>query len=158
MHDVLIAEPWTDYALLDSGGGRKLERFGSRVLDRPDSQALWTPSLGADRWGAADARFAAGRDEEGQGEGQGRWDLSHKESDAPWPLAYGPVTCTAQLSAFRHVGIFPEQRVHWDFMADRARAGFSLLNLLASTALASPLPAPSGARLPHGSHPPTATP
>ena len=145
MHDVLIAEPWADYALLDSGGGRKLERFGARLLDRPDSQALWGTSLGAERWAEADARFAGGRDEEGQG----RWDLPRAGSDTPWPLTYGPVTCSGQLSAFRHVGIFPEQRVHWDFMADRVGGGFSLLNLFGYTGLASLIPAAAGARVTH---------
>jgi len=142
---VLIAEPWSDYALLDSGEGRKLERFGARVLDRPDSQALWARSQAEDAWAAADARFLAGKDEEGQG----RWDVVRAHADGDWPLTYGAVRCQAQLSSFRHVGIFPEQRVHWDFMAGRVGDGFSLLNLFGYTGLASLLPAANGARVTH---------
>lgn len=148
--ETLVAEPWSDYALLDSGEGRKLERFGSRVLDRPDSQALWARSQPAETWGAADARFTGGKDEEGQG----NWDILKRHADSTWPLTYGGVRCEAQLSGFRHVGIFPEQRVHWDFMAERLGAGqvgqeFSLLNLFGYTGLASLLPAAHGAKVTH---------
>lgn len=143
--ETLIADPWDDYALLDSGEGRKLERFGSRVLDRPDSQALWARNRSADAWAAADARFTGGKDEEGQG----RWDILRPHAEGVWPLTYGPVRCEAQLTGFRHVGIFPEQRVHWDFMAERMGEGFGLLNLFGYTGLASLLPAASGAKVTH---------
>lgn len=146
MSDILIAEPWSDYALLDSGGGRKLERFGARVLDRPDGQALWATSLDPAAWAAADARFdGVNRDEDGQG----RWDVVSAGADKRWPLTYDGVRCEAQLSAFRHVGIFPEQRVHWDFMADRIDNDFSLLNLFGYTGMASLIPAAKGARVTH---------
>lgn len=143
--ETLIADPWDDYALLDSGEGRKLERFGSRVLDRPDSQALWARNHPPGAWAAADARFAGGKDEEGQG----RWDILRPHAEGPWPLAYGSVRCEAQLTGFRHVGLFPEQRVHWDFMTDRMSEGFGLLNLFGYTGLASLLPAASGAKVTH---------
>lgn len=143
--ETLIAEPWSDYALLDSGEGRKLERFGARVLDRPDSQALWRRSQGAEAWAAADARFIAGRDEEGQG----RWEIVRRHADDAWPLRYGDVRCQAQLSGFRHVGVFPEQRVHWDFVSARVGDGASLLNLFGYTGLASLLPAARGAKVTH---------
>ncbi|MDF1792236.1 MAG: class I SAM-dependent methyltransferase [Thalassobaculaceae bacterium] len=143
--ETLVAEPWSDYALLDSGAGRKLERFGSRLLDRPDSQALWARSRDADAWAAADARFLGGKDEEGQG----RWDIVTPHAEGVWPLSYGDARCEAQLTTFRHVGLFPEQRVHWDFMADRVGAGFSLLNLFGYTGLASLIPATRGAMVTH---------
>ena len=73
------------------------------MLDRPDSQALWRPSLPADRWSAADARFLAGREEEGSG----RWESPGRVGAAAWPLAYGPVRVEAQLTSFRHLGLFP---------------------------------------------------
>jgi len=146
--EILVAEPWADYALLDSGAGRKLERLGRWLLDRPDSQALWRPSLPAERWAAADARFLAGREEEGSG----RWEAKAGALPGPWPIAYGPVRIEAQLTAFRHLGIFPEQRVHWDPVVDavRARSGeTALLNLFGYTGMASLLPAAAGARVTH---------
>jgi 23S rRNA (cytosine1962-C5)-methyltransferase len=143
--ETLAAEPWSDYALLDSGRGRKLERFGARILDRPDSQALWARSQPDAAWDAADARFTGGKDEEGQG----NWDILKRHADRPWPLSYGDVRCEAQLSSFRHVGIFPEQRVHWDFIQPRVGPEFSLLNMFGYTGLASLLPAAKGAKVTH---------
>lgn len=146
--EILVADGWADYALLDSGDGRKLERFGRLVLDRPDSQAIWRPSLPAARWAAVDARFLAGREEEGSG----RWETGSGAAPSPWPIEYGPVRIEAQLTAFRHLGIFPEQRVHWDRVADTiaGRAGdTTLLNLFGYTGMASLLPAAAGAKVTH---------
>ena len=145
--EILVAEGWADYALLDSGGGRKLERFGRRVLDRPDSQALWRPSLPEERWAAADARFLAGREEEGSG----RWESRGREAPRPWPVAYGAVRVEAQLTTFRHLGLFPEQRVHWDHVATivARRSETAVLNLFGYTGMASLLPAAAGAKVTH---------
>jgi len=144
--EILVAEAWGDYALLDSGDGRKLERFGRRVLDRPDSQALWRPSLDAARWAGADARFLAGREEEGSG----RWESGTQL--APWTVSYGKAEVETRLTSFRHLGLFPEQRVHWDRVLESvARRGgdASLLNLFGYTGMASLLPAAAGARVTH---------
>lgn len=154
--DVLVAEPWSDYELLDSGAGRKLERFADRILDRPDSQAIWAPGR-PDRWREADARFDAGRSSEsGDDEGKGRWEHLTARARSPWPVTYGAVTAEAQLTGFRHVGLFPEQRVHWDLAAAAvgAAAGSSagssaVLNLFGYTGMASLLAAASGARVTH---------
>jgi 23S rRNA (cytosine1962-C5)-methyltransferase len=143
--ETLVAEPWSDYALLDSGGGRKLERFGARVLDRPDSHALWRRSRDDAAWATAQARFTGAKDEEGSG----NWEILTPGADRPWPMAYDDVRCEGQLSNFRHVGLFPEQRVHWDFIAERAEAGASLLNLFGYTGLASLIPAARGAKVTH---------
>ena len=58
-----------DYALLDCGNGRKLERFGPLMLDRPEEQAIWAPKLDSAAWDRADAIFTGDTDEEGAG----RW-------------------------------------------------------------------------------------
>lgn len=102
----------------------------------------------AERWALADARFLAGREEEGSG----RWEAKAGALPSPWPIAYGPVRIEAQLTAFRHLGIFPEQRVHWDPVVDlvKARAGeTALLNLFGYTGMASLLPAAAGAKVTH---------
>lgn len=150
--EILVAEAWADYALLDSGDGRKLERLGPMLLDRPDPQAIWRPSLAPGRWAEADARFLAGREEEGSG----RWETRRGREPEPWPIAYGAVRVEAQLTAFRHLGLFPEQRVHWDrvvaAVAARKRAGAgetTLLNLFGYTGMASLLPAAAGAKVTH---------
>lgn len=122
------------------------------LLDRPDSQALWRPTLPADRWEAANARFLAGREEEGSG----RWETRRGREPEPWPVGYGAVRVEAQLTSFRHLGLFPEQRVHWDRVVAaveaRTRAGAgetTLLNLFGYTGMASLLPAAAGARVTH---------
>lgn len=141
---VLVTEPWDSYALLDSGEGRKLERFGRYVLDRPDSQALWPRTLSAPEWSKASARFDAGKGDEERG----RWstDLS------PWVIKYGAVSAELSPTSFRHVGIFPEQRVHWDFVSAEVKASeepLKLLNLFGYTGMASLLPAAVGAKVTH---------
>jgi len=148
----LVARPWPDYALLDSGGGRKLERLGGRVLDRPDSQALWRRSLDPAAWAQADATFVSGSGAGGDEDGKGRWELRREGVDRPWAVRYGAATVEAQLTGFRHLGIFPEQRVHWDHAVaaiERRAADVSLLNLFGYTGMASLLPAAAGASVTH---------
>src|SRR3546814_6086009 len=68
---VLAAEPWTDYGLIDSGHGRKLERYGRFRFIRPEAQALWAPAM--PDW-QADGEFIGGSDDEGGG----RWHRSEE--------------------------------------------------------------------------------
>ena len=93
-----------DYELLDSGDGRKLERFGRFVLARPCSQALWRPSLANAEWARADATFDR---EEGN-----RW---HGRSNLPksWNIETAGVRFKLGGTDFGHLGIFPEQRAQW---------------------------------------------
>jgi 23S rRNA (cytosine1962-C5)-methyltransferase len=144
--EILICEPWEDYALLDSGGGRKLERFGRVVLDRPDAQALWGTALSEADWARADARFLAGREEEGKG----RWEYRDRAPES-WPIGYRGARIEAELTGFRHLGIFPEHRVHWDWAADRidGDGSFQLLNLFGYTGVASLVGAAAGAKVTH---------
>lgn len=143
---LLTASSWEDYALLDSGGGRKLERYGAVTVIRPEPQAMWRPALPEERWDA-DAVFT-GADEE---EGPGRWRLVRDVPEA-WPLRYRALTLECRLTAFRHLGIFPEQRAHWDWMIARAEAApepLSVLNLFGYTGAASLLLAAAGASVTH---------
>src|SRR5689334_13790788 len=94
---------WKDYALLDSGGGRKLERYGPYTVVRPEPQCLWTPSLPSSRWDAADAVFDPTDEEDA-----GRWRFQGRPKEA-WPLSWGEVKFTGRFTAFRHLAFFPEQ-------------------------------------------------
>ncbi len=110
---VMVGEGWDDYALLDSGGGRKLERFGSHRFIRPEPQAMWSPRLdqnGAD-W-QANGEFIPGADEDGGG----RWHLTPEISDDGWPMAWREARFTAQCTPFRHLGFFPDMAPVWDWM------------------------------------------
>jgi 23S rRNA (cytosine1962-C5)-methyltransferase len=139
-----------DYALLDSGNGRKLERFGRFTVDRPEPQAMWQPALEPGMWLRADAVFKGGGDDE-EGEG-GRW---RKNAPMPetWPLRVLGATLLCRLTSFRHLGAFPEQLPHWQWMGDRLQGlrgtAPRVLNLFAYTGAASLIAARAGAEVTH---------
>ena len=74
---------WADYALLDSGGGRKLERYGPYTVVRPEPQAMWDPRLPQDAWDKADAVFDPSDEEDA-----GKWRFRGKPKES-WPMAWG---------------------------------------------------------------------
>lgn len=137
----LIAEPWDDYGLIDSGDGRKLERYGPYRFIRPEPQALWRP---ADTSWAADGEFTGGSDEEGGG----RWQLSPHVPER-WLLSRGPVRFHAANTAFRHLGFFPDMAPHWDWLAGRLQRGQKMLNLFGYTGVGSLIGAATGAQVTH---------
>jgi 23S rRNA (cytosine1962-C5)-methyltransferase len=112
---ILAGEGWGDYGLVDSGHGRKLERYGPYRFIRPEPQAMWTPRL--ERW-ASDGEFVPGSDEDGGG----RWQFARPVPQEGWPLAIGDVKFTAQCTPFRHLGFFPDMAPVWDWMGERLRA------------------------------------
>lgn len=125
---VLSGEGWADYGLLDSGHGRKLERYGPYRFIRPEAQALWTPRLA--EW-HADGEFVPGSDEDGGG----RWHFEKPVPQQGWPLAWGDVRFTAQCTPFRHLGFFPDMAPVWDWMGGQlaGKADASTLNLFGYT-------------------------
>jgi 23S rRNA (cytosine1962-C5)-methyltransferase len=139
------------YRLIDSGRGRKLERFGTVIVDRPEPQALWQRRLDAAVWSKADAVFAADDDEEA-----GRWRRDRPVPET-WPIEVEGITLLGRLSGFRHLGLFPEQLPHWQWMTARIETARHLLggerprvlNLFAYTGAASLLAARAGAEVVH---------
>ncbi len=138
---LLTAEPWADYGLIDSGHGRKLERYGPYRFIRPEPQALWTPA--APDW-TADGEFVGGSEEDGGG----RWTLA-PQVPASWPLTYGAVRFAATNTPFRHLGFFPDMACHWDWMAGRCGVGASVLNAFGYTGVGSLVCAAAGAGVTH---------
>jgi len=136
----LIAEPWSDWGLIDSGNGRKLERYGPFTVVRPEPQAMWAPA--DDDWDP-DATFVPGSDEEGGG----RW-VRHRDVPKQWELSRGPVRFDASLTPFRHLGFFPDMAPQWDWMRGRA-ADADVLNLFGYTGVGTLLLSEAGARLVH---------
>jgi len=107
---------WQDYELIDSGNGEKLERFGSYCLARPEPKALWDKSLAEAEWQRlAHTRFTpgAGFGKAGK-EDSGTWNRLHKMEDQ-WYIRYPGTqaglafSLRLGLTAFKHVGVFPEQ-------------------------------------------------
>lgn len=139
-----VATDWKDFALLDSGEGQKLERWGSVLLSRPDPQALW-PKLEPGLWRKAQAIYHR------SGEGGGQWEF--KQPLPPqWELKYKDLIFKVKPTDFKHTGLFPEQAVNWDWMRERvqARGGkVSALNLFGYTGAATIALAKAGASVAH---------
>ena len=144
---LLSTRSWQDYELVDSGKGRKLERFGKFYLIRPESQAWWARNLGEKKWAQANAEFVpTSGDETG-----GRWKFL-KPVDDHWLKHYNHLTFEARLSNSRQVGVFPEQAVHWDWLVDvigSVRRPLKVLNLFGYTGLASLAASTAGAAVTH---------
>jgi 23S rRNA (cytosine1962-C5)-methyltransferase len=144
---LLLESPnWRDYELLDSGDGQKLERFGQNIFARPESQAMWSPSLPQKDWDAAHAAFQPTAEESG-----GHW-IPKKKFSERWQMNYGNLKFWAMTTPGRHLGVFPEVAAHWDWMADTVRTAdrpVNALNLFGYTGLATLALAAAGAKVTH---------
>lgn len=149
--EVMRTTGWADYALLDSGHGRKLERYGPYTVVRPEPQCLWTPRLPASAWEAADAVFDPTDEEDA-----GRWRFKGQPVER-WPLGWGEVKFHGRFTAFRHLAFFPEQAANWAWLDEKVRAAVAeggeapprVLNLFGYTGVASLVMAAAGAAVTH---------
>lgn len=144
--NVCYPKRWDEYELVDSGDGKKLERCGSHFLIRPEAEAVWRPALPEKEWQKANAEFLPSAEENG-----GRWNLrGYMPSD--WTIRYHDLCFKIQLSGSRHIGVFPEQAVHWDWISSlikKAGRPIKVLNLFGYTGLATISAAKAGAAVTH---------
>lgn len=164
---ILITKPVADYALVDSGAGEKLERFGVFTLARPDPQSLWAKNAPIEVWQKAQGVFAhdSGKIEKTKGESKGgraeksSWKLKISVPEK-WQIILGGLKFWIKPSAFKHVGIFPEQVGNWDWIREVILAGkkssgekssekISVLNLFGYTGGATLAAAQAGAEVCH---------
>mgnify|MGYP005821234945 FL=1 len=148
--ETLVTRAWADYALLDSGGGRKLERYGRYTVVRPEPQCFWSArdSVAFDQ---ADAVFDPTDEDE-----SGRWRFAGKLIDT-FPLAWRDVRFTSRFTPFRHLAFFPEQAANWEWLDGRIKTLASepgrpvprILNLFGYTGVASLACAAAGAEVTH---------
>lgn len=144
--ELLYAPDWRDYELLDSGNGLKLERYGPYTFIRPEPQAVWRPYLPEKQWREAHAIFHPTQEESG-----GHWEFN-KTVEPSWIMQYKKVKFRVQTTAGRHIGVFPEQAAHWDWMEAKirnAKRPIHVLNLFGYTGLASLVAAQAGAKVTH---------
>jgi 23S rRNA (cytosine1962-C5)-methyltransferase len=141
----LISEPRSDYTLLDSGGGRKLESYGDRRFIRPEPQAMWEPATSD--W-TADGEFIPGSDEDGGG----RWYYGKQGAGDGWPLAWNDeIRFTANCTPFRHLGFFPDMDPVWRWMRGEIKSVVepSCMNLFGYTGVGTLALSAAGAQMVH---------
>jgi 23S rRNA (cytosine1962-C5)-methyltransferase len=135
----------TSYQLLDSGNGRKLERFDDVVLDRPCSQAVWRPSQRKAVWRDAHAAFTR--------ETKDAFWTYRKRPEADWQVMIDGIRFGLKPTDFGHVGVFPEHRRAWQWIADSAEScapqELEVLNLFAYSGGATLAAARAGFRVCH---------
>lgn len=130
---LMIGDGWESYRLLDSGGGRKFEEYGSWRFIRPEPQAMWMPRLA--QWDAH-GEFVPGSDEDGGG----RWNLSSEVPSEGWDLGWQErIRFTAQCTPFRHLGFFPDMAPVWEWMGEQlsGNSEAETLNLFGYTGVGS---------------------
>jgi 23S rRNA (cytosine1962-C5)-methyltransferase len=133
---------WTDYELIDSGDGEKLERFASYTMTRPDPRALWQKSEPA-LWKETDATYVRSDNKSGQ------WNIKTQPPN-PWHISYKHLTFTLKPTEFKHVGVFPEQAVNWNWLQSIISGKpLKILNLFAYTGGATMAAAAAGATVTH---------
>jgi 23S rRNA (cytosine1962-C5)-methyltransferase len=146
-----------DFELLDSGLGFRLERWGEVILQRPDPQIIWEPSLPNEEWEKAWAIFEAPAGTE-----KGQWNIK-KHIPNPWEIQFGQIKMSLRLSPFKHTGLFAEQAANWQFMLNRLKIKDSrlqkndgdlnpkskILNLFAYTGGATMVLAEAGCQVTH---------
>jgi 23S rRNA (cytosine1962-C5)-methyltransferase len=152
MIQLLTPLHWKDYELIDCGDFEKLERFGDIILIRPEPQAVWTKQMPERDWEKLqDIRF------KGRSATSGEW--LKKKSGTPdrWHITYRnkdvQVKFRLALTSFKHVGVFPEQAVNWDYISETIKMFRTeepkILNLFAYTGGASLIARAAGADTTH---------
>lgn len=135
-----------DYSLLDSGNGRKLERFGDYILSRPCSQAVWKPQLSLKEWEKTDASFSR--------EQENKWTYK-RQLPEQWVIQVSNISFKIAPTDFGHLGIFPEQRPFWDWLQTALRSQITpsfkprILNLFAYSGGSTLAAAKAGASVCH---------
>ncbi len=142
---MLLANEWSDYALIDCANGEKLEKWGSFTLVRPDPQIIWPQKQHKAEWEKCDAHYHRSKS------GGGSWEYNKKLPNA-WQIKYKNLTFNVKPMGFKHTGIFPEQAVNWDFIDEKIKSAnrdIKVLNLFAYTGGATVAAAKAGASVVH---------
>lgn len=137
-------EAWTDYELIDAGGGKKMERFGQIITIRPELQAYFKSGMPFSEW----TKMAHATFEEVNGR-KGKWRFHKENIPAAWNIEVLGLKLKLEFTQFKHVGIFPEQYINWNLLRNRLRLDDKFLNLFAYTGVASLVGRSVGAEVTH---------
>lgn len=140
----LVLKPHENYELIDSGDGRKLERFGKYTLIRRESQAIWKPQNAA-LWESADAEYVRVNEKFGD------WKIYNPHLPRVWDFTQGSMTMKLKLTPFGHVGVFPELQEQWTWVEEKVRknGNTKVLSLFSYTGAATLAAASAGATVTH---------
>ena len=138
---MIVATCFSDYEILDTGDGMKLERWGDYILSRPDPQIIWGKQM-PERWVSADAVYMRSTS------GGGEWKYHNPLPDR-WTLSYKNLRFYVRPTGFKHTGLFPEQCANWDFVSKNLDSNDQVLNLFAYTGGATMACAAAGATVVH---------
>lgn len=123
------ANNWVDYQIIATGSGYKLERWKDVTLLRPDPQVIWPSSIDMDGYKTLNAKYVRSET------GGGKWQKNKPMPDE-WIISYGNLKFLIKPMGFKHTGLFPEQAVNWDIMANLIKSAnrpINVLNLFAYT-------------------------
>jgi 23S rRNA (cytosine1962-C5)-methyltransferase len=148
---MLLESPnnFNDFELLDSGLGFRLERWNEVILQRPDPQIIWQPSLPNEEWEKAWAVY-----ESAAGSEKGKWNIT-KPVPHNWTINFQNVKLSLKLSPFKHTGLFAEQAANWEWMMNKISndklqsPNLKILNLFAYTGGATMVLAKAGCQVTH---------
>jgi 23S rRNA (cytosine1962-C5)-methyltransferase len=147
---IFYSKDWVDYELLDTGEGEKLERFDKYTFVRPCEDAVWPKTLSGKDWNKADGKFWSSKVGAKAG-----WKMQTK-IEPKWEMAYRNIKFLASPTPFRHLGFFPEQASHWDFIEEKIKEAkknneqpIKFLNLFGYTGVASLFALYAGAEVTH---------
>ena len=148
-----IAENWTDYSIIATGDGYKLERWKDVCLLRPDPQVIWSARTDLFAYPGLNACYKRSE------KGGGSW-TTLRPIPEEWTIGYERLGLRFKIKpmGFKHTGLFPEQSVHWELMTELIRAAqakrsadrpVKVLNLFAYTGGATVACAKAGAAVTH---------
>lgn len=136
-----LSDKWTDYEILATGNGMKLERFGNIILNRPDPQIIWDITNNP-IWNTWDGYYHRST------KGGGYWEFKKKLPEY-WTIKYRDLTFKVSPTNFKHTGIFPEQATNWDYITEKIKScqekEIRILNLFAYTGCATMVASHAGA-------------
>jgi len=139
----LSISEWDDYALLDSGNGKKIERFGTKLIIRHEPAAIWKP-LNPNIWKEADAIYAIGKKVEG-------WEFRSRANPV-WRIKLDNFIFQLEIKNSQHIGIFPEQVQNWRWIEKTIKASnkqLRILNLFGYSGIATAYALRAGAHTTH---------
>ena len=141
---LFVANNWKEYELIDASRGERLERWGDKILIRPDPQVIWDTPRSHSAWRSSDGHYTRSKS------GGGSWDKAGLPES--WGIRYGELSFRVRPMNFKHTGLFPEQAANWDWAMEKIRSAgrhIQVPNLFAYTGAATVACLAAGASVCH---------